>query len=129
MESYPISDVWLWYSTRGPAGGEPHKLPRLAVCYSDEEIVNLATRMGIRLFTRLTNAFSKKIENHLHHLDLYYAYYNFIRPHKTLGMTPAMAAGLADSRYDMEWVIDLIDARAMKPVRPKDYVPHRTNSD
>ena len=62
-------------------------------------------------------------------LDLYYAYYNFIRPHKTLGMTPAMAAGLADSRYDMEWVIDLIDARAMKPVRPKDYVPHRTNSD
>ena len=74
-------------------------------------------------------AFSKKIENHVYHLDLYYAYYNFIRVHKTLGMTPAMAAGLADTAYEWEWLVDLMEARAMKPVRPKDYESHRTNSD
>ena len=58
---------------------------------------NLTTRMSLRRFTRLTNAFSKKLENHLHALALYFVYYNFCRPHKSLkGNTPAMAAGLAD---------------------------------
>ena len=82
---------------------------------------NLTMRMGMRRFTRLTNAFSKKLENHLHMLSLYFVHYNFIRMHKTLRMTPAMAAGVTDTLHDMEWLIGLIDARTKKPNRPKTY--------
>src|SRR5437764_11723792 len=61
---------------------------------------NLSMRMGMRRFTRLTNAFSKKLENHMHAVALYFMHYNFARPHTTLGKpyptTPAMAAGLTD---------------------------------
>ena len=82
---------------------------------------NLTMRMGMRRFTRLTNAFSKKIENHLHMLSLYFVHYNFVRMHKSLRMTPAMAAGVTDTLHDMEWLLGLIDARAPKPGRPKTY--------
>ena len=78
-------------------------------------------RMGMRRFTRLTNAFSKKIENHLHMLSLYFVHYNFCRVHKNLRMSPAMAAGVSDTLWDMEWIVRLIDARAPKPNRPKTY--------
>ena len=53
----------------------------------------------MRRFTRLTNAFSKKLENHCRALALYFVWYNWIRPHKSLGMTPAMAAGLTTQPY------------------------------
>ena len=76
---------------------------------------NLTMRMGMRRFTRLTNGFSKKIENHLHMLSLYFVHYNFVRIHKTLKMTPAMAAGVSDTLHDMEFIVGLIDARAPKP--------------
>ena len=76
---------------------------------------NLTMRMGMRRFTRLTNAFSKKIENHIHSLSLYFVHYNFCRIHKTLKVTPAMAAGVSDTLHDMEWIVGLIDARAPKP--------------
>jgi len=76
---------------------------------------NLSMRMGMRRFTRLTNAFSKKLQNHLHMLSLYFAHYNFVRIHKTLKMTPAMAAGVSDTLHDMEWIVGLIDARAPAP--------------
>ena len=82
---------------------------------------NLTMRMGMRRFTRLTNAFSKKMENHLHMLSLYFVHYNFCRIHKTVKVTPAMAAGLSDTLRDLEWIVDLIDARAEKPNRPKHY--------
>jgi IS1 family transposase len=59
---------------------------------------NLNMRMGMRRFTRLTNAFSKKIDNHCHSLALYFLYYNFVRIHKSLKTTPAMAAGVTDRR-------------------------------
>ena len=62
---------------------------------------NLTMRMSMRRFTRLTNAFSKKLQNHIHHLALYFVWYNFIRAHKTLKATPAMAAGLAEYPRDM----------------------------
>ena len=76
-------------------------------------------RMGMRRFTRLTNAFSKKIENHLHTLSLYFVHYNFCRQHKSLGgVSPAMAAGVSDTLHDMEWIVGLIDARAPAPQRP-----------
>jgi len=77
---------------------------------------NLTMRMGMRRFTRLTNAFSKKLENHLHMLSLYFVHYNFCRQHKSLGgISPAMAAGVTDTLHDMEWIVSLIDARAPKP--------------
>ena len=75
----------------------------------------------MRRFTRLTNAFSKKIENHLHMLSLYFVHYNFCRIHKSLRMTPAMAASVTGTLRDMEWIVSLIDARAPKSNRPKTY--------
>ena len=79
---------------------------------------NLTMRMSMRRFTRLTNAFSKKVQNHIYALALYFVWYNFCRTHKSLGgKTPAQAAGLADSPRDMRWVVNLIDARAPKTKR------------
>jgi hypothetical protein len=68
-------------------------------------------RMSMRRFTRLTNAFSKKIDNHIHALSLYFMSYNWIRIHKTLRVTPAMAAGLTDKLMSWEDVVALIDER------------------
>ena len=82
---------------------------------------NLTMRMQMRRFTRLTNAFSKKFENHMHMVALYTVWYNFIRIHKTLRVTPAMAAGLSDTLWDMEDLVRIMDERAPKPGRPKTY--------
>ena len=94
---------------------------RKDVSTSHVERHNLTMRMGMRRFTRLTNAFSKKIENHLHMLSLYFVHYNFCRVHKSLRMSPAMAAGVSDTLRDTGWIISLIDARAAKPNRPATY--------
>lgn len=85
------------------------------------ERANLTIRMGNRRFTRLTNGFSKKIDNHIHMLSIFFVHYNFCRIHKTLRVTPAMEAGLLDTVRDMEWIVGLIDANAPKPVRPASY--------
>ncbi len=85
------------------------------------ERANLTIRMGNRRFTRLTNAFSKKIDNHIHMLSIFFVHYNFCRIHKTLRVTPAMQAGIADTVRDMEWIVGLIDANANKPNRPVTY--------
>lgn len=69
---------------------------------------NLSMRMGMRRFTRLTNAFSKKIENHIHAISLHYMYYNFARIHKTLRVTPAMEAGISDKLWSIADIVDLI---------------------
>jgi IS1 family transposase len=63
---------------------------------------NLSMRMGMRRFTRLTNGFSKKLENHGHMVALYFMHYNFCRVHKTLRVTPAMEAGLTDHVWEVE---------------------------
>lgn len=74
---------------------------------------NLSIRMAQRRFTRLTNAFSKKVENLEHSLSLYFMYYNFCRTHKTLqGITPAMAAGITDRVWTVGDIVDLIDQAA-----------------
>jgi IS1 family transposase len=70
-------------------------------CTSHIERHNLSIRMAVRRMTRLTNAFSKKRENHEYHLALYFLYYNFCRKHMTLKETPAMAAGLTDHAWTL----------------------------
>ena len=69
---------------------------------------NLSMRMGMRRFTRLTNGFSKKLENHGHQVALYFMHYNFCRVHKTLRVTPAMEAGLTDHVWTLEELCGLI---------------------
>jgi len=64
--------------------------------------------MHMRRFTRLTNAFSKKIENHIAALAIHYVYYNYCRIHQTLRITPAMAAGLSDHVWEVQELIALI---------------------
>ena len=66
-------------------------------------------RMGMRRFTRLTNAFSKKIDNHRYAIAMHYMYYNFVRIHQTLRTTPAMAAGVTDRLWDIEDMVALLD--------------------
>ena len=92
-----------------------------AVSTSYVERQNLTMRMQMRRFTRLTNAFSKKFENHMHMVALYTVWYNFIRIHKTLRVTPAMEAGLSDAVWDMGDLVRIMDERAPKPGRPKTY--------
>lgn len=69
---------------------------------------NLTMRMSMRRFTRLTNAFSKKMENHGHAIAIYAMHYNFCRIHQTLRVTPAMEAGIADHVWTVEELCDLI---------------------
>jgi IS1 family transposase len=71
---------------------------------------NLSMRMGMRRFTRLTNAFSKKLENHGHAVALYFMHYNFCRVHKSLRVTPAMEAGITDHVWSIEELIHLAGA-------------------
>ncbi len=75
---------------------------------------NLTTRMQIRRLTRLTNAFSKKVEDHCHSLALYFVWYNWVRINKTHKVTPAMAAGLTDKLMDMEDIAGMIEDAAMQ---------------
>ena len=86
---------------------------------------NLSMRMGMRRFTRLTNAFSKRIEKHAAMLALYFLHYNFCRVHKTLRCTPAMEAGMDTTVRSLEWIVGLIDVRAPKPNRPATYRKRR----
>jgi IS1 family transposase len=69
---------------------------------------NLTMRMQIRRFTRLTNAFSKKIENHVASLAIHYMHYNYVRIHQTLRLTPAMAAGVTDHLWSIQDLIALL---------------------
>ncbi len=84
---------------------------------------NLTMRMSMRRFTRLTTAVSKKAENHLYALALYFTFYNFVRIHKTLKVSPAMAAGVSKTLWGMQDIVALIDARAEAP-KPRG--PHKT---
>lgn len=86
------------------------------VSTSHVERMNLNMRMGMRRFTRLTNAFSKKLDAHIDALSLYFCWYNWVRIHKSLRVSPAMEAGLTNRLWTMEDIIALIDARA-KPVK------------
>lgn len=79
---------------------------------------NLTMRTNIRRFTRLTNAFSKKVENHMHAISLHFMYYNFCRIHKSLKVTPAMEAGISDHVWSLEEVVGLIPEEPPKKRGP-----------
>src|SRR5438132_7848439 len=74
---------------------------------------NLTMRMGMRRFTRLTNGFSKKIENHEHSVALHFMHYNFCRIHRSLRVTPAMEAGITNHVWSVEEIVDLIDSKTL----------------
>jgi hypothetical protein len=86
--------------------GNPDK-KHISTSYVERQ--NLTMRMSMRRFTRLTNAFSKKIENHAHAISLHFMYYNFCRIHKTLKVTPAMEAKVTDRLWDIEDIVKLLD--------------------
>ncbi len=89
---------------------------------------NLTMRMSMRRFTRLTNAFSKRIINHCHALALYFVWYNFVRIHSSLRVTPAMAAGVTERLWDMTDIVKLIDDVAPKPVPRGPYKKRGANA-
>jgi IS1 family transposase len=79
------------------------------VSTSYAERQNLNMRMGMRRFTRLTNAFSKKAENHAHAVAIYFMHYNFVRIHQTLKVTPAMAAGVTSKLWEMGDMVKVLE--------------------
>ena len=79
---------------------------------------NLTMRMSMRRFTRLTNAFSKRVQHHIYHVALYTVWYNYCRQHKTLRVAPAMAAGLGTTLRDVEWIVELVEAATPAPKKP-----------
>jgi IS1 family transposase len=89
--------------------GEPD-LKAASTSYVERQ--NLTMRMGIRRMTRLTNAFSKKLRNHRAATALHFAHYNLVRRHQTLRVTPAMAAGVTDTMWSMEQLLDATLAEA-----------------
>ena len=88
-----------------PITGNP-EFKHISTSYVERQ--NLNIRMGMRRFTRLTNGFSKKILNHFYAEAIYFMYYNFVRIHKTLRMTPAMKAGVTDHLWSMEEMAGLL---------------------
>jgi IS1 family transposase len=78
------------------------------VSTSHAERMNLSIRMGLRRYTRLTNGHSKKIQNHVAALAIYFQFYNFARIHQTLRITPAMKAGIADHPWEIEEILALL---------------------
>jgi IS1 family transposase len=94
---------------------------RKHVSTSYVERQNLTMRMSMRRFTRLTNGFSKKVDNHIHALALYFAFYNFCRIHKTLKVSPAMAAGITDKPWSLEDIAERIEAEQPAPAKRGPY--------
>ena len=94
--------------------GEPEK-KHISTSYVER--ANLTMRMSMRRFTRLTNGFSKKFENHCHMISLFMFNYNFIRIHQTIRCTPAMAAGVTDQLWEMPDLVALIESRECEAAR------------
>lgn len=95
-----------------PVAGRPDPA-HVSTSYIERQ--NLAIRMHTRRFTRLTNAFSKKVESHAAMVAIYTVWHTSVRIHKSLRVTPAMAAGMSDRLWSMEDVVALVDAQAEAP--------------
>ena len=102
--------------------GDPDKA---LVNTSHVERQNLTMRMHMRRFTRLTNAFCKKVENHANAVALHFMYYNFVRVHQTLKVTPAMQAGLTDRLWDIAVLVAIVDANEPAPKKRGPYKPRK----
>lgn len=102
-------------SEKRPITGNPNK-EYISTSYVERQ--NLTMRMHMRRFTRLTNAFSKKLENHMHAISLYFMHYNFVRIHKSLRVTPAMAAGVSKTLWEVSDIVALIPEEAPKKRGP-----------
>src|ERR1043166_3402168 len=93
---------------RAPAADHGQSGPRqISTSYAERH--NLTMGMHMRRFTRLTNAFSKKVENHAYAVALHMMYYNFVRIHKTLRVSPAMAAGVSDRLWEIGDIVALVE--------------------
>lgn len=103
-------------AAKTPISGNPDP-KHISTSYSER--LNLTIRMQDRRFTRLTNAFSKKLENHVASVHLHNFYYNFCRVHKSLRVTPAMQAKIADRVWTMEDVVALLEAKEAAAAQPK----------
>lgn len=97
-----------------PRRSDPPSDPK-HVSTSYVERHNLTMRMGMRRFTGLTNAFSKKVQNHAAMVAIYAVHYNFARIHKTLRITPSMAAGLSDHVWSLEEIVQTADGYMPQP--------------
>ena len=85
--------------------GDPDQR-KISTSYVERQ--NLTMRMSMRRFTRLTNAFSKKLESHVAAVAIHYMHYNFCRIHQTLRITPAMAAGVTDHVWELPELVELL---------------------
>jgi IS1 family transposase len=95
----------------------------ISTSYAERQ--NLTMRMQMRRFTRLTNAFSKKFENHMHMVALYTVWYNYVKQHKSLtGISPAMAAKISDTLWSMTDLAEMVDAALPKPGTRGPYKKH-----
>jgi len=88
---------------------------------------NLSMRMGMRRFTRLTNGFSKKVQNHEAMVAIYAVHYKFARIHKTLRITPSMAAGLSDYVWNLEEIVMMADSYMPQPSKRGPYKKRISN--
>ena len=108
----PQEGVTTRYSPAQCCGTKTHRIAgnpddaHISTSYAER--MNLQIRMNMRRFTRLTNAHSKKVENHRYALSLYFMYYNFARIHSTLRVTPAMQAGIADHVWTLDEIVGLL---------------------
>ena len=93
-------------ATKHPVFGDPDA-KHISTSFAERQ--NLNMRMGMRRFTRLTNAFSKKVENHAYAVAIYLMHYNFVRIHQTLKVTPAMAAGVTEKLWEMSDLVKVLE--------------------
>lgn len=103
---------------KGAVCGDPDP-KHVSTSYVERQ--NLSMRMGMRRFTRLTNGFSKKIENHEYALAIYFMHYNFVRIHQSLRVTPAMAAGLTDRLWSLDDLVAIVEANEPPPKKRGPY--------
>ena len=101
--------------------GEPD-MDHVSTSYVERQ--NLTMRMHMRRFTRLTNGFSKKVESHANAVSLHFMYYNFVRIHQTLKVSPAMAAGVTDKLWEISDIVELIEKREAETA-PKKRGPYK----
>jgi IS1 family transposase len=105
-----------------PVMGKPDA-KHISTSYIERQ--NLTMRMSMRRFTRLTNAFSKKVENLTAAVSLHFFHYNFVRVHKTLGTTPAVAAGVSDHVWTLSELVGLLEEAEATPIRRGSYAKTR----